>query len=186
MPPPSHTDTHPTGINFDSSSFQIAILKNIIHTVGEVENLLNDSFPHRRSSPPQPVPPIVISLPVPCSITSKLLETGLDSDTIDKISTAFIRRAHELRESLETSIRQGCADLGKVSNNSVSDVFDLRTRLCQTVAKNYLRQLDSWTTDLIQRALELVQQEQSAANHNSTSSGPRSRRAFNHVSLIYA
>ena len=187
MPPSSHTDTSPVGNSFeDSTSLEVFSLESIIQAAAKLENLLKDSLFHRQTSPPQFPPLITISLPAPCSITPKLLETGLDNNRIDRISIAFIRTAYELRENQETTLRQGCAELAKAPHNSVSDIMDLQKQLCQTVTSNYLQQLDSWTTDLVQRALESVQREQSTANCNSFFPGPRSRRAFNHVSLIYA
>ena len=187
MPPSSHTDTSPMGNSFeDSTSPEVFSLENIIQTATKLENLLKDSLFHRQTSPPQFPPLITISLPAPNPITSKLLQTGLDTTTIKKLSLMFDEKARELRESLETSIRRGCAELAKVPSKSVSQIMNLQKRLCQIVTSNYLQQLDSWTTDLVQRASESVQREKSTANHNSVFSGPRSRRAFNHVSLIYA
>ena len=186
MPPSSQTDTSPMGNSFeDSTSPEIFSLESIIQTATKLENLLKDSLFHRQTSPQFP-PQITISLPAPNPITSKLLQTGLDAITIEKLSLMFDEKARELRESLETSIRRGCAELAKVPSKSVSQIMDLQKWLCQIVTSNYLQQLDSWTTDLVQRASESVQREKSAANHNSAFLGPRSRRAFNHVSLIYA
>lgn len=186
MPPSSHTDTSPSNGFEDLTSPEVFSLESIIQTAAKLENMLKDSLFHRQTPPPQLPPLITMSLPAPCSITSKLIETGLDNDSIDRISTAFIRTAYELRESQETTLRQGCAELAKVPHNSVSDIMDLQKRLCQTVTNNYLQQLDRWTTDLLQRVLESVRREQTTANHNSVFRGPRSRRAFNHVSLNFS
>lgn len=128
----------------------------------------------------QPPPPITISLPAPHPITSKLFQTGLDAITIERLSSMFIEKAHELRESLETSIRQGCAELAKVPSKTVSQIMDLQN---QAIGEIYSRQLEKWTTELVQRGLDTASKLRQR-QHGEKPPAPKPKAVFNHVCLL--
>ena len=131
----------------------------------------------------QQPPPITISLPAPNPITSKLLQTGLDSITIERLSLMFVEKANKLRESLETSIRQGCAELAKVPSKSVSQITDLQNHLYKVIGDIYSRQLEKWTTELVQRGLDTASKLRQR-QHGEKPPAPKRKTAFNHVCLL--
>lgn len=184
MSPPAHPDAGQMGIIAEDET-RLHYFNAIINTADEVENLLKESFSLHQSSPLRLPPPITISLPVPCPITPKLIQTGLDNNKIESLSTLFMQKAHALRETLETSIRQGCADLAKVPGNSTSRIMDLQTHLNKSMSDAYSRQLEKWATDLVQGGLETaskLRREQRGENNQSNLYAPKSKTAFNHVS----
>lgn len=128
----------------------------------------------------QPPPPITISLPAPNPITSKLLQTGLDAIKIERLSLMFVEKAHELRESLETSIREGCAELAKVPSKSVSQIMDLQN---QAIGDIYSRQLEKWETELVQRGLDTASKLRQR-QHGEKPPAQKPKAAFNHVCLL--
>ena len=186
MPPSSQTDTSPMGNSFeDSTSPEVFLLESIIQTAAKLENLLKDSLFHHQTSPPQFPPLITISLPAPNPITSKLLQTGLDAITIEKLSLMFVEKAHELRECLETSIRRGCAELVKVPSKSVSQIMDLQNHLYKAIGDIYSRQLEKWATELVQRGLDTASKLRQR-QYGEKPSSPKLKTAFNHVCLLSA
>lgn len=141
---------------------------------------------YQQTLSPFPPPRVNVTLPTPSSITNDLLQTGLDNETIDKISKTYVHRAHELLEKLESSLHQSCINLSKIKDSSFSDTLKIRTQLCKTASDIYLRQLESWKTVLIQRGLDTPSVLRRTQSQGATKSSQQPKPAFNHVRHIYA
>ena len=175
--PPLHTHTPPVDIA-DEGESRLHYFNEIMKISLNLKDLSTQSH-----VPPfhfQPPPPIAISLPAPNPITSKLLQTGLDAITIERLSLLFIEKAHELRESLETSIRQGYAELANVPSKSVSQIMDLQN---QAIGDIYSRQLEKWATELVQRGLDTASKLRQR-QHEKKPPAPKPKAVFNHVCLL--
>ena len=142
---------------------------------------LNKTHGYQQTLSPLPPLRVNVTLPTPSSITNDLLQTGLDNETIDKLSKTFVHRAHELLEKLESSLLQSCINLSRIKDSSVSDTLKLRTQLYKTASDNYLRQLESWKAVLIQRGLDTASMLRRTQTEGATKSSQRPKPAFNHV-----
>lgn len=176
----SHTRTPPVDIA-DESESRLRYFNEIMKISLSLKDLSTQSHVHPFHF--QPPPPITISLPAPNPITSKLLQTGLDAIKIERLSLMFVEKAHELRESLETSIRQGCAELAKVPSKSVSQIMDLQNHLYKAIGDIYSRQLEKWATELVQRGLDTAS-ELRQRQFGEKPPAPKRKTAFNHVCLL--
>ena len=184
MPPHSHTRLASITPEFSSSS-KLDILNNIKDTSETLLKKILANHQHQNECVP---PPMIISLPPPSPIAQRLAQTGIDRDTAEKLSSMFVKRAQELRDRLEACLRQGCEGLAKAPGQSMLVIMDIQTRLYKTITDNYLRQLESWSQNIVFRALDIVEvlrQRRSKDTNGSNPSRARPKPAFNHVSLPY-
>ena len=117
-----------------------------------------------------------INLPCPHPLLPSLLEAGFSRQIAASVSEAYQLRAEELRRRIQESIATTCreiAELPVVPLASSSDV--LVTKLVATFTELYLRRLEQWKEDIIQRIKQTPKMPTKAASRNF--------RTFNQVSV---